>query len=243
MTRTADPREPSAAEQVRSILSTAGSAGVTANGAHEDFLTGVAADFDGRVLRLRVPVDSRTAAEASCGPAVGIPAVLEWTDLAPVPVRDRVRARVRITARLQAPEPGPAGAVRLRADVRAVAFDARGARHLVAPGELAAARPDPVASAEARLLLHLAEDHQEHLDELARLLTDRQLVDVTRVVPLALDRHGIVLRLERPYGHLDARLPFPHPLTGPDELGHHIHALLTRAFHERHHTRYGRRRR
>ncbi|MFI0723268.1 hypothetical protein [Streptomyces sp. NPDC021224] len=137
MTRTADRCEPSAAERVRSILTAAGSAAVTANGAHEDFLTGVDADLDGGTLLLTVPVDSGAAAEASRGPAVGIPAVLEWTDLAPVPVRDRVRAQVRITA----------------------------------------------------------------------------------------------------------RLPFPHPLTGPDELGHHIHALLTRAFHERHHTRYGRRRR
>ncbi|MGW5353507.1 DUF2470 domain-containing protein [Streptomyces sp. NPDC004031] len=243
MTRTADPCEPTAAERVRSILTAAGSAAVTANGAHEDFLTGVAADLDGGTLLLTVPVDSGAAAEASRGPAVGIPAVLEWTDLAPVPVRDRVRAQVRITARLHAPEPGPAGSVRLRTDVRSVCLAADGACHLVAPADLAAARPDPVASAEARLLLHLAEDHQEHLDELARLLTVPQLLDVTRVVPHSLDRYGIVLRLERPHGHRDARLPFPHPLTGPDELGHHIHALLTRAFHERHHTRHGRRRR
>lgn len=240
MTRTADPREPTAAERVRSILSVAGSAGVTANGAHEDFLTGVAADFDGGVLRLRVPVGSRTAEEASRGPAVGVPGVLEWTDLAPVAVRHRVRAQVRITARLHAPEPGPDGSVVLRADVRGAALAASGARHLVAPAELAAARPDPVASAEARLLLHLAEDHQEHLDALAGLTASRRSADVVRVVPLALDRHGIVLRMERAHGHGDARLPFPHPLADPDELGHHIHALLARAHHERHRTRRGR---
>jgi hypothetical protein len=232
--RTVAPCEPTAAEQVRSILATAGSAAVTANGAHEDFMAGVVAEF-GEALRLRVPADSHTAAEAACGPAVGVPAALEWTDLAPVPVRDRVRAQVRIVGRLHAPEPAmQAGAVRLRVDVRGVALDAGGTRRLVAPADLLAARPDPMATAEARLLLHLAEEHREHVEALARLLTVRRLIDVTRVTPLALDRYGIVLRLHRPDGHSDARLPFARPLADPDELGHHIHDLLARA-HHRHH--------
>ena len=224
-TKTAAVCEPTAAERVRSILAVAGSAGVTANGAHEDVMAGVVAEF-GDAFRLRLPADSRTAAEAVCAPPVGVPAVLEWTDVAPVPVHDRVRAQVRIAARLHAPEPGPADSVRLRVEVRQIAFSAGGTCRLVDPRELAGARPDPVASAEARLLVHLAEDHQEHVEALARLLTVRHLLDVTRITPLALDRYGIVLRLDRPRGHADVRLPFASPLSDPDELGHRIHALL-----------------
>ncbi|MBY8883064.1 DUF2470 domain-containing protein [Actinacidiphila acidipaludis] len=227
-TRTAAACEPTAAERVRSILEVADSAGVTANGAHEDVMAGVAAEF-GTAFRLRVPADSRTAAEAVCAPPVGVPAVLEWTDLSPVPVRDRVRARVRIAARLHAPEPAPADSVRLRVDVRQVALSGGGTTRLVDRRELTAARPDPVAAAEARLLTHLAQDHQEHIEALARLLTVRHMLGVTRITPLALDRYGIVLRLDRARGHRDVRIPFACPLSDPDELGHRIHALLAHA--------------
>lgn len=231
-TRTATACEPTAAERVRSILAVAPSVGVTANGTREDIMAGAAAEF-GEAFRLRVPGDSLTAAEAACAPAVGVPAVLEWTDPAPVAVRDRVRARLRITARLHAPQPGTADSVWLRAEVRQVAFTSAGATHLVGPTELAAAEPDPIASAEALLLQHLAEDHQEHIEALANLLPPRHLLGVLRVTPLALDRYGIVLRLEHALRHTDVRLPFTRHLSDPDEVGHGIHGLLTRS--HRHH--------
>jgi hypothetical protein len=234
-TRTAAACEPTAAERVRSILAVAPSVGVTANGTREDIMTGAAAEF-GEAFRLRVPGDSLTAAEAACAPAVGVPAVLEWTDPAPVAVRDRVRARLRITARLHAPQPGSAGgadSVWLRAEVRQVAFTSAGGTQLVGPAELAAAKTDPIASAEALLLQHLAEDHQEHIEALANLLPPRHLLGVLRVTPLALDRHGIVLRLEHARRHTDVRLPFTRHLSDPDEVGHGIHGLLTRS--HRHH--------
>lgn len=231
-TRTAIACEPTAAERVRSILAVAGSAGVIANRTHEDIMAGAAAEF-GEAFRLRVPGDSLTAAEAACAPPVGVPATLEWTDLAPVAVRDRVRARLRITAHLHAPEPCAADTVRLRADVRQIALTTAGTTLLVEPAEVAKAQPDPIASAEARLLLHLAEDHQEHVEALANLLPPRHLLGATRVTPLALDRYGIVLRLDRARGRTDVRLPFTRPLSDPDELGYGIHALLTRG--HRHH--------
>lgn len=223
--RTAARREPEAAERVRTILSTAGSLSVTAHGAREDVMAGATVEF-ADPLGLRLPADCRTVAEVAATPG-GVPAWVEWTDLAPVPVRDRVRARVRMVARLCAPEAGTAGTVRLRADVRRIALvTCGGGGFPVEPGELASALPDPVAGAEARLLLHLAEDHQEHVEALARLLDARDLLGVTRITPLALDRYGIVLRLEHPRGRRDVRLPFARPLTDPGDLGHHLHALL-----------------
>lgn len=231
-TRTAATCEPAPAEHVRSVLAVADSVGVMAGGAREDIMAGVGADFDGTLL-LHVPADSHTVTETLCAPPVGVPAVLEWTDLAPVPVRDRVRARVRVTARLHAPEPDAGGTVLLRADVRQVAYICAGTTFLVSTADLAGARPDPVARAEARLLLHLAEDHQDHVEALAALLSPRDLLGVTRVTPLALDRYGIVLRLEHHRRHCDARLAFARPLSDPEELGHRIHGLLAHAHRHR----------
>jgi hypothetical protein len=218
--------EPSPAERVRSILAASGSLGVTTAGAREEIMAGAAAEF-GDGIRLRVPADCHVVGEMLCASPTPVPAVLEWTDLAPVPVRDRVRARVRLAVRMTDLEPGPGDTVRLHLDVRRSQLTAGGREPAeVDRRSLLAARPDPVATCEARLLLHLAEGHRAHVEALARLLEDRHLMGVTRVTPLALDRYGIVLRLEYHRRQCDVRLPFPRPLSDPDELGHRIHALL-----------------
>ena len=232
-TKSAAPCEPAPAERVRSILAAASSLSVTTADAREDVMTGAVAEFDD-AFRLRLPADCHVVGRVLDGSPVPVPAVLEWTDLAPVPVRDRVRAKVRIAVWLRDPEPAPGDTVRLRLGVRRAELSACGRTSgRIDQRELLAARPDPVAGAEARLLLHLAQDHREHVEALARLLTTRDLLGVTRVIPLALDRYGIVLRLEYHRHQSDARLPFPRPLSNPDELGHHIHALLAHAHHHR----------
>lgn len=232
--------EPSPAERVRSILAASGSLGVTTAGAREEIMAGAAAEF-GDGFRLRVPADCHIVGEMLCVSPAPVPAVLEWTDLAPVPVRDRVRARVRIVVRLKDLEPGPGDTVRLHLDVRGAELTACGRGSTEVEGRaLLAARPDPVATCEARLLLHLAEGHRAHVEALARLLEDRHLMGVTRVTPLALDRYGIVLRLEYHSRQRDVRLPFPRPLSDPDELGHQIHALLARTHSRPHPDRRGR---
>ncbi|MEU6848847.1 DUF2470 domain-containing protein [Actinacidiphila alni] len=222
--------EPEPAERVRSVLAAANSLSVTTAGACEEIMTGASVTVDG-ALGLRVPADCHIVGETLCAPGRRTPVVLEWTDVAPVPVRGRVRARVRITARLHAPDAGQRdGTLALRADVRqiAVATDERGAV-LVEPAALLAARPDPLATAEARLLLHLVADHRGHVEALSHLLETRHLLGVTRITPLALDRYGVVLRLDYFRRSRDVRLPFTRPLSGSDELGHRLHELLAHA--------------
>ncbi|BBA95526.1 hypothetical protein RVR_417 [Actinacidiphila reveromycinica] len=231
--KTATVCEPTPAERVRTVLAAADSLSATTVWACEEVMVGAAVEF-GAGTRLRLPADCHLAGEARAAGPGGMPAVLEWTDVAPVPVAVRVRAQVRVLARLYAPEPGPAGTVRLRADLRQVGLTTEGrATALVAPRALATALPDPLATAEARLLLHLAEDHQDHVEALARLLNTRQLLGVTRVTPLALDRYGIVLRLDYGRRRQDVRLRFLRPLSDPDDLGHHLHALLAQGHRPR----------
>ncbi|WP_329185725.1 DUF2470 domain-containing protein [Actinacidiphila glaucinigra] len=50
-----------------------------------------------------------------------------------------------------------------------------------------------------------------------------------RVLPVAVDRYGITLRVEYGNGHTDARLPFPSRLEGADQAGNQIQALLNSA--------------
>ena len=105
---------------------------------------------DGRVL-LRVPEDSALLAAAICAPRGEPSAVLEFADVAPVPVRNRIRARLWIAGWF-APEDGELAfrptRVVLREPSGAVVVDL---------DEFAAAAPDPLATAESRLLTHLAD--------------------------------------------------------------------------------------
>lgn len=52
---------------------------------------------------------------------------------------------------------------------------------------------------------------------------------MTRVLPLAMDRYGVTLRLEYPRTHRDVRLPFAKPVARLDQVGPQIHALLAAA--------------
>jgi hypothetical protein len=52
---------------------------------------------------------------------------------------------------------------------------------------------------------------------------------VTRVLPLAVDRHGLTLRIERTRAHGDVRLPFHTPADDLAQLTERVHALLAQA--------------
>ena len=237
--------EPSDAEVVRSVMRAADSLTAVANGSRHELLgTGIVAVEDG-VLRLRVPLDSRLAREAAMVAVEvgGLPVTLEWTDVAPLAVRDRVRARVRVAGLLASRGRAAADStVALPVDVRQVALAASGSIGLIDPAELLRAEPDPLATTEAELLIHLAEDHQDHVAALLGLIDPQLLRGVTEVTPLAVDRYGIVLRLShggptRPgrtrRSHQDVRLSFGEPLPDADRVGHGLHALL--AGHGEHH--------
>ncbi|MFD3825734.1 DUF2470 domain-containing protein [Streptomyces sp. NPDC058625] len=214
--------EPGAAERARSVLATAWSCAVTAEGSREEFVGAHSVADDGRIL-LHVPEDGALLTAAICAPRGEPSAVLEFADVAPVPVRKRVRARLWLAGWF-AVEDGhlafrPTRVV-LRRESGAVVVD---------PDEFAAARPDPLATAEARLLTHLADCHGDAVERLTRLVDPDNLHGVVRVRPLAVDRHGLTLRIERVRAGGDVRLPFHRPADDLGQLTERMHVLLSRA--------------
>ncbi|MER6984371.1 DUF2470 domain-containing protein, partial [Streptomyces carpinensis] len=89
---------PGAAQRARSVLAAAWSCAVTAEGGREEFVGAHTVDESGRV-HLRPPEDSTLSASVICAPRGELPAVLEFADVAPVPVRRRIRARLWLTGR------------------------------------------------------------------------------------------------------------------------------------------------
>ncbi|WP_416959218.1 DUF2470 domain-containing protein [Streptomyces sp. Agncl-13] len=213
---------PAAAERARSVLAAAWSCAVTAEGGREEFVGAHSVDDDGRVL-LQVPEDSALLSAAICAPRGEPSAVLEFADVAPVPVRNRIRARLWLAGWF-VPEEGQlafrATRVVLRPPTGAVVVDL---------DEFAAAEPDPLALAEAQLLTHLADCHSDAVERLTRLVEPDSLHGAVRVQPLAVDRHGLTLRIERARAHGDVRLPFHAPADSVTHLTERMHVLLTQA--------------
>ncbi|MBV2155940.1 DUF2470 domain-containing protein [Kitasatospora sp. SUK 42] len=223
----AEAPEPTTAERVCSLLDATSSLTVRALGEHHDLDTPVS--VHGSRLRLRAPLDAPLTTVAA-GAGEGLAVVLDVTDVSPVAVRDRVRARLTVAGRLHLVHLADDGlSVHLRVDVaHAVLATPYGTGALTA-ADLALAAPDPLARQEAALLTHLADDHADALHALTRLLDPALLAGHPHVRPLALDRHGLVLRLDHPHGHRDVRLVFPEPAADADDFGHRMHDLLTAA--------------
>ncbi|MFJ6542900.1 DUF2470 domain-containing protein [Streptomyces sp. NPDC091385] len=213
---------PGAAERARSVLAAAWSCAVTAEGAREEYIGAHSVTEDGGVL-LDVPEDSALHTAALCAPRGEPSAVLEFADVAPVPVRQRIRARLWIAGWLSQ----DAGSLQFR-PTRVVLRLPSGAQ-VVGLEEFAAARPDPLALAEAQLLTHLADAHPDAVERLTRLVRPESLHAATRVVPVAVDRHGLTLRIERTRAHGDVRLAFHTPADDVSQLTERMHALLTQA--------------
>ncbi|MFD8675660.1 DUF2470 domain-containing protein [Streptomyces seoulensis] len=213
---------PGAAERARSVLAAAWSCAVTADGAREEYVGAHTVTGDGGVL-LDVPEDSALFAAALCAPRGEPTAVLEFADVAPVPVRRRIRARLWLAGWFSR-----RGARLLFTPTRVVLRRPSGAV-LIESAEYAAARPDPLATAEAQLLTHLADSHPDAVERLTRLVRPESLHAVTRVAPLAVDRHGLTLRVERARAHGDVRLAFHTPADDVSQLTERMHALLTQA--------------
>ncbi|KJS60924.1 DUF2470 domain-containing protein [Streptomyces rubellomurinus] len=223
----AEAPEPTTAERALSLLDTASSLTVRALGEQHDLDTPIS--VHGSRLRLWAPLDApltSAAARATGGLAV----VLDVTDVAPVAVRDRIRARLTLAGRLHLAHLADNGlGVHLRVDVaHAVLATPYGTGALTA-ADLALAAPDPLARHEAALLTHFADEHPDALTVLTRLLDPALLARHPEVRPFALDRHGLVLRLDHPDGHRDVRLVFPQPARDTEDFGHRMHELLTAA--------------
>ncbi|MCF4136067.1 DUF2470 domain-containing protein [Streptomyces sp. Tue 6430] len=213
---------PGVAERARSVLAAAWSCAVTAQGGREEFVGAHTVADDGRVF-LRVPEDGALPTAAICAPRGEPSAVLEFADVAPVPVRDRVRARLWLAGWF-VPEDG-----RLAFHATRVVLKEPSGAVVVALDEFAAAAPDPLAAAEAHLLTHLADAHPDAVERLTRLVREESLHGAVRVRPLAVDRHGLTLRVERARAHGDVRLPFHAPADDVAQLTERLHVLLTQA--------------
>ncbi|MEV5319542.1 DUF2470 domain-containing protein [Streptomyces sp. NPDC052687] len=214
---------PATAERARSVLAAAWSCSVTAEGIREELVGAHTVTEDGRVI-LHVPDDSALLAAAICAPRGEPSAVLEFADVAPVPLRNRIRARLWLAGRLTVQE---GGGLAFQA-TRVVLHRPAGAE-VIDLAEFAAARPDPLATAEARLLTHLADAHPDAVERLSRLVEPGSLHGAVRVQPLAVDRHGLTLRIERRRAHGDVRLAFHRPADDVAQLTERMHVLLSQA--------------
>lgn len=220
--RHARTTEPSAAERARSVLATAWSCAVTTHGTREELVGAHTVTDDGRVV-LDVPEDSALRTAAICAPRGEPSAVLEFADVAPVPVRSRIRARLWLAGWFRE-EDGDLVFHPTRVVLRRLSGTV-----LVDLDDLAAAAPDPLATAEARLLTHLADSHADAVERLTRLIDPGSLLGTVRIQPLAVDRQGLTLRIERLRADGDVRLPFHAPADDATRLTERMHVLLSRA--------------
>nr|WP_033258035.1 DUF2470 domain-containing protein [Kitasatospora sp. SID7827] len=243
-------RRPSAAERARTLLEFASSVVLDVRGADLAARPGLpplaacAPRPDGTVALLvgRESALHRITALAR----EPLAAALDCVDVAPVAVPHRVRGRLAVRGLLsRSPGEHPAAlfphhhghdGVLLRLVPEHLALDDLwGSECCVDPAEVAAASSDPVAAEEAGLLQHLAAAHAEQL-----LLLGASALDLPdgpprnwpagehphAVRPIALDRHGLRLRLLGPHSVLDARFDFPRPISHPAELPEAMHRLF-----------------
>ncbi|MFF8258904.1 DUF2470 domain-containing protein [Streptomyces virginiae] len=221
--------ESTLAEQTRSVLARAVPLTVTTHGLRYDLVGVHSVNARGQV-RMRLPADSLPAAHMACAPRGALAAPVEFTDVAPVAVRDRVRARVTLSGWLaRSGQEAGADGVDLRLDTARATLATPEATVTVGLDELVLAQPDPLAVDEGSLLTHLADAHQDAMTRLTRLADPWLLHGAVRVLPLALDRHGLTLRCEYARNQRDLRLPFPAPVREVSRVGEQIQLLLSAA--------------
>jgi len=151
------------------------------------------------------------------------PVLLEVADPAPVAVRDRIRARLRLTGHAARDGDGLAVWPTIMVLVEG------GRTTTVAVDDVGRAPVDPMARMEGLFLSHLAASHGSTVEALARRIPRRWRDASARPRPLALDRYGIVLRLEGPDRQADHRIPFATPVSTPEDLRARLEQLMVPA--------------
>ncbi len=143
-------------------------------------------------------------------------------------VRERVRAQVRLTGRMSEPglRPTAAGSTSLHVEVDQIVLTEDGSAVSPAPPDYHRAEPDPLHQGAAEQLQHLAGHHPDAIDVLSRLCGRAALIGAIRIVPVALDRYGVVLRIERLRDHRDVRLPFRERIDNGAEAAIEMRHLL-----------------
>ncbi|MGW2085366.1 DUF2470 domain-containing protein [Streptomyces sp. NPDC001880] len=232
---------PSAAERTRTLVQNTCSSVLLVPGLDEtdsDRLMPVTRSVgpDGDLF-LELPADSQVARAATHAEDDGPTAVLEITDVAPVSVPHRIRGRAWVSGRLTT-VPGMAGPGRtmLRLETNEAYIDDLWGAQEVGPEEFRDAEPDPLAGYETELLQHLHAVHGEQVASLCGLLGERAAgrcpAHLPSVVPLALDRYGLRLRLREAGGRCyDARFEFPAPVRDIGELRQAMYTLFEAAEH------------
>ncbi|WP_433528121.1 DUF2470 domain-containing protein [Micromonospora sp. CA-263727] len=210
------------AERLRTILAVTDSLRLRTPSHCAELVGRHAVTADGR-LRLSLP--ARAEVTRDLLEAGEVTALVELTDLAPLPGRDRVRGRATLTGWLSLDDLDGDDVTALLDLAAAELVDADGDVS-VDPDTLATARPDPLAAHEADLLRHLHDRHPAVMRQLIHLVPAARRVDAGRVHPLRLDRYGIVLRLELPRHHRDVRIAFATPLATPDDAGRRLAQLI-----------------
>jgi hypothetical protein len=219
-TGTYTPVRPSRAERARTVLAASASVSVLWDGGRVDLLGCHQDDARGDVI-LTLEASSTLVRAALGAPDADLPVTVELTELCPVSARHRVRARMSLRGGLRQDQADQAGrrCVRLHLDVQAVGFEEYGEHRAIPVDEYRTARPDPLHTGAAEQLQHLDAHHQDAIALLSRLCGRAALTGATRVLPVALDRYGVVLRVERLRGHTDVRLGFRTPIeTGAEAV-------------------------
>ena len=252
MTAPATTTAPTTAERIRSTCVRADAAILAIEGV-EPAVSAVHHLLDDGSFAVTVPVDGPVAGMVVAAGTAGVPAVLEMTDYAPLPLREPVRSLVWIRGRVQAipgeeisqlldliatAEPDPAllqvntansadGDIALtlmRLEVESVVVaDSTGAE-AVGVSALLQARPDPFCGMESGWLQHLEVAHRDVIDRLADRLP--KALRRGRVRPLGLDRYGVRLRVENEEGDHDVRLAFHKPVDDVTGLSQAIRILM-----------------
>jgi hypothetical protein len=241
---------PTTAERIRSACVRAGGAMLAVEGV-EPTSTPVHHLVDDGSFAITVPGDGNVAGMVVAAGAAGLPAVLEMTDYAPLPLREPVRSLVWISGRLHGipddavaalldliatEDPNPA-LLQVNSDADAetrytlmrleiesvVVADSTGAES-VGLGALLGAKPDPFCAMESCWLKHMESAHREVVDRLASRLP--MPLRRGRVRPLGLDRYGVQLRVEGDDGDHDVRLPFAKPVDDVTGLSQAIRILM-----------------
>lgn len=151
-----------------------------------------------------------------------LPVRIQLLDTSPAVVRDRLRSRLDLTgwacvasdahvawAGAQG-EAAPDGYAVLHVEVVTVRLDEVD----VDLDAYRGAEPDPLASREIDLLLHLVAGHAAELVKFAALLPEPLRRASSRIAPLRLHRRALVLRVECGDDDLDVLLPLPPDPTG-----------------------------
>ncbi|MFB6989392.1 DUF2470 domain-containing protein [Streptomyces sp. NPDC056304] len=230
---------PSAAERTRTLVQSTCSAvllvpGLNAAGPDQlmPLTRGVGPDGD---LFLELPTDSPVVRAATHAEDDELTAVLEITDVAPVSVPHRIRGRAWVSGWLTTvPGMSGPGGTTLRLETGEAYIDDLWGAEEVEPDAFRDAAPDPLVGHEAELLQHLHAAHGEQLDALYGLLGERPAPSRASrrpvVVPLALDRYGLRVRLYEGRDRcFDARFEFPGPVRDVGELRHAMHTLFEAA--------------